>query len=71
MLANRWTANSSVRGRYTISAQRAKPGDDVIEAIECVKSWAWEGLVYGAGSQIQKVDAMLVDLPEHAAELAA
>jgi hypothetical protein len=57
------------RGRYTITDQRGSLGDDVIEAIECLKSWAREGLVYGAGSQIHQVERMLSDLEQRAAEM--
>jgi Zn ribbon nucleic-acid-binding protein len=55
--------------RYTITDQRASLGDDVIKAIECLKSWAREGLVYWAGSQIHQVECMLSGLEERAAEI--
>jgi hypothetical protein len=54
---------------YTITDQRASLGDDIIEAIECLKSWARESLGYGPGSQIDKVERMLRDLEKRAAEM--
>jgi hypothetical protein len=48
---------------------RAKLGDEIIEAIECLKSWAREDLVYGPGSKIRQVEAMPRDLEQRAAEL--
>jgi hypothetical protein len=47
----------------------AREIDDVIEAIECLKSWARYGLVYGPGSQIHTVERILSDLETRAAEM--
>jgi hypothetical protein len=52
------------RGRYTSTGQRSRLADDVIEAIECLKSWAREDLVYGMGSDVRKVEEMLRDLEQ-------
>jgi hypothetical protein len=60
---------TALSGRYTITDQRAKLGDEIIEAIECLKSWSREDLVYGPGSKIRQVEAMLRDLEQRAAEL--
>jgi hypothetical protein len=57
------------RGRYTITDQRSRLGDDIIEAIECLKSWAREDVVYGVGSDVRKVEAMLKDLEQRAMEM--
>jgi hypothetical protein len=59
----------SYRGRYTITDQRSRLGDDIIEAIECLKSWAREDVVYGVGSDVRKVEAMLKDLEQRAMEM--
>jgi hypothetical protein len=44
-------------------------GDDIIETIECLKSWARESLVYGPGSQIEKDGRMFSDFEKRAAEM--
>jgi hypothetical protein len=54
---------------FVFADQRAKLGDEIIEAIECLKSWAREDLVYGPGSKIRQVEVMLRDLEQRAAEL--
>ncbi|KAA8912223.1 hypothetical protein FN846DRAFT_996566 [Sphaerosporella brunnea] len=46
------------RGRYSITDQRASLGDDFIEAIEFLKSWALQALVNGPGSEIEKVEQL-------------
>jgi hypothetical protein len=66
-----YPSNDTPSERYTITDQRSKLGDDVIEAIECLKSWAREDIVYGAGSQVRQVESMLADLERQAAEMAA
>jgi len=39
-------------GRYTISDQRARLGDDIIEAIECLKSWFREEISCGDSKDV-------------------
>ena len=34
-------------GKLTISDQRSRLGDDIIEALECLKSWAREQVIWG------------------------
>ena len=48
-------------GEHTISQQRFRLADDIIEALECLKSWAREGLCLG-GPDIRTVEKMLSDL---------
>jgi hypothetical protein len=43
--------------------------DDIIEAIECLKSWAQEEVIYGVGSDVRKVENMLRDLEQRALEM--
>jgi hypothetical protein len=57
-------------GRYTISSQRSRLGDKVVEAIECLKSWAGEDLCYSTGSNVVDAERMLVDLQRQAEAIA-
>jgi hypothetical protein len=56
-------------GRYTITDQRSRISDDIIEAMECLKSWAQEEVIYGVGSDVRKVENMLRDLEQRALEM--
>ncbi|KAA8897824.1 hypothetical protein FN846DRAFT_892932 [Sphaerosporella brunnea] len=53
----------------TLMAERASLGDDVIEGLEFLKSWALQALLNGPGSQIEKVERMLSELETSAAEM--
>jgi hypothetical protein len=57
-------------GRYTISSQRSRLGDKVVEAIECLKSWAGEDLCYRTGSNVVDAERMLLDLQRQAEAIA-
>jgi hypothetical protein len=57
-------------GRYTISSQRSRLGDKVVEAIQCPKSWAGEDLCYSTGSNVVDAERMLVDLQRQAEAIA-
>ena len=49
-------------GKHTINEQRFRLADDIIEALECLKSWTREGIVFGERSDIRTVEKMLADL---------
>jgi hypothetical protein len=53
-------------GRYTISSQRARLGDDIIEAIECLKSWSRDDLIFTDKSKVGTTEKMLVALLKQA-----
>jgi hypothetical protein len=40
-----------------------------VQAIECLKSWVREELVYGVGSDVRTVEKMLRDLSQRALEM--
>jgi len=48
--SNVYTAGNS--GRYTISDQGASLGDDIIAAIECLKSWFMEEISCGDSKDV-------------------
>ena len=54
-------------GKNLITDRRARLGDDVIEAIECMKSWRKAGLI--AEEPLVEVEIMLQDLEERAQRL--
>jgi len=56
-------------GKHSISEQRFRLADDIIEALECLKSWTREGIVFGEGSDIRAVEKMLADLQFRAEEV--
>ena len=56
-------------GKHTISEQRFRLADDLIEALECLKSWTREGIVFGEGSDIRTAEKMLADLQIRAEEM--
>jgi hypothetical protein len=66
MLKNNLTPRCS--GRYTISDHRARLGDDIIQAIECLKSWFKEEISCGDSKDIVDAENML-DLQMRADEL--
>jgi len=37
-------------------------GDDALEALECLKSWRWDGLVAATREGIKVMDEMLCEL---------
>jgi hypothetical protein len=53
------------RGKHTISDQRARLGDDIIEAIQCLKSMS--ELLFDTGSEVEQMEKVLLDL-QHRAE---
>ena len=55
--------------KLLISDRRARLGDDVIEAVECLKSWAKAGFLFGEGSIAGQVDQIIKDLFEQANDL--
>ncbi|KAF8540261.1 hypothetical protein BDD12DRAFT_909537 [Trichophaea hybrida] len=56
-------------GRCTISDHRARLGDDIIEPIECLKSWFREEISCGDSKDIVDAEKMLLDLQMTADEL--
>jgi len=40
--------------KLTISDQRSRLGDDIIEALECLKSWAHEEVILGLGRKLDR-----------------
>jgi len=55
--------------KLTISDQRSRLGDDIIEALECLKSWARGEVIFGAGTEIGQVEKMLEDLEQRALDM--
>lgn len=55
--------------KLTISDQRSRLGDDIIEALECLKSWAREQVIFGAGTEVGQVEKMLEDLEQRALDM--
>jgi hypothetical protein len=45
--------------KITISDRRCRLGDDIIEALECCKSWEREGLISGVHTEINEMEHML------------
>jgi len=45
--------------KITISDHRCRLGDNIIEALECYKSWEREGLISGVHSEINEMEHML------------
>jgi hypothetical protein len=45
-------------------------GDKVIEALECLKSWAGQDLCYITGTNVVNAECMLVDLQRQAKVIA-
>jgi len=57
----------SPRGKHTISDQRARLGDDIIEAIECLKSMS--EIVFDDRTDIRQMEKLLLDLQRRAEQL--
>ena len=55
--------------KLTISDQRSRLGDDIIEALECLKSWAREEVIFGAGTEVGQVGEMLEELEQRALDM--
>ena len=49
-------------GKHTISEQKFRLGDDIIEALKCLKFWYREGIVFGEGSDVRIVEKILAYL---------
>jgi len=45
--------------KITISDPRCRLGDNLIEALECCKSWEREGLICGVHSEIDEMEHMV------------
>jgi hypothetical protein len=45
--------------KITISDRRCRLGDNIIEALECCKSWEREGLISGVHTEINEMEHML------------
>jgi len=56
-------------GKLTISDQRLRCDDDLIEALECLKSWAREQVIFGAGTEVGQVEEMLEDLKQRVLDM--
>ena len=48
------------------SDQRSRLGDDIIEALECLKR---EGVIFGARTEVGQVGKMLEDLEQRALDM--
>jgi hypothetical protein len=45
--------------KITISDRRCRLGDNIIESLECCKSWEREGLISGVNSKINEMEHLL------------
>jgi len=57
----------SPRGKHTIIDQRARLGDDIIEAIECLKSMS--EIDFDIGTEVEQMEKLLLDLQHRAEQL--
>jgi len=62
---------TSCSGRYTISSQRANLGDEIILAIECLKSWTYKEMIHTSTSEVAVTEKMLSKLTKHVEETEA
>lgn len=60
---------TAIRARYTICGQRYRLGDDIIEAVEWLKSWIHQALMIGKAEDVERVSSMLVDMCHRASEV--
>jgi len=44
-------------------------GDGIIEALECLKSWAREEAIFGAETEIGQVEKMLAELEQRTLDI--
>ena len=50
--------------KITLSDRRCRTGDDVLEAVECLKSWQSGGMIAATKEDVKAIEQMLAALCE-------
>jgi len=50
--------------KITLSDRRCRMGDDILEAVECLKSWQRDGMIAATKEEVKTIEGMLAALCE-------